>query len=230
MKSGYRAFLMFLIFPMAFGYNPVTDTLSQSFELDLLTGQSNYWTGCESPTKTMTFQEIHAGYKNKVQDRVTIHVDGGLLPTDIEPVDSYGGGKKLYGYINGGFDCDWKYLGLGVGAGTKTFLDPYLRLGSRKILYADLGFAHRFPLASSGMFTLGLGSGFGTEKLNLWVGSGGGLLSGGDAVDNSDFGGYSVNVDYRIDERFAIKFGGLKDLTGNSSSRSAWVGVRYYFK
>jgi hypothetical protein len=55
-------------------------------------------------------------------------------------------------------------------------------------------------------------------------------LTGGNAVDNSEFGGYSVNIDYRIDERFAIKFGGLKDLTGNSSSKSAWVGVRYYFK
>lgn len=132
MKSGYRTFLIFLVFPMAFGYNPVTDTLSQSFDLDLLTGQSNYWTGCESPTKTMTFQEIHAGYRKKVQDRATIHVDGGLLPTDVEPVDSYGGGKKLYGYINGGVDCDWEYLGFGVGAGTKTFLGPLSATGKQE--------------------------------------------------------------------------------------------------
>jgi len=226
MKSNYKTFLFLLIFPMAFGYNPVMDTLSKNIELDFLTGQSPYYTGCESPVKTMAFQEVHAGYKTRVSDRVTLHIDGGLVPTDVEPIDAYGGGNALFGYVVGGFDVDWEYFGTGLGLGNgPPVFDPYLRLGSKKILYLDAGFDHRFPLASTGNLAIGVGSGFGTDKLNVWLGMGGNLQFGG--LDNSEYGGYGASMDLRVSEAVAVKFGGLY---GDNNSKSAWLGLRYYFK
>ena len=225
MKSTYRIFLFFLIFPLVFGYNPVTDTLSRSLGLDFLSGQSDYYTGCESPTKTMTFKEIHAGYRSNLFSRITFHIDGGLVPTDVEPTDNYGGGRDLFGYIVGGYDVNWEYFGFGLGLGNSLpFIDPYLRLGSSRIIYADAGFSHRFPLGSSGVFSAGVGSGFGTDDFNVWVGGGSGFHFGGLADDK--FEGFSARLDCRVSKRLAFNLGVLN---GDNNSKSAWLGLRYYF-
>lgn len=226
MKSTYRTFILVLVIGMPFGYNPVTDTLSQALDLDFLVGRSKYYTGCETPSTVIDFQEVHAGYKTRTPEGVTVHVDGGLVPTEVQSVEGYQGGKATYGYLVGGADVDWKWAGLGLGLGSvKPFFAPYFRLGPKNIFYVDAGIAHRFPLASSGVVNLGFGSGFGTDKIGLWVGLGGGLQCGG--LDLGEFGGFSASLKLKLSENVAVRFGGLR---GDNTAQSTWLGMSYYFK
>lgn len=226
MKSTYRTFFFVLILGLPFGYNPVTDTMSQALNLDFLVGRSDYYTGCESPKSTIDFQELHAGYRAETSHGVAFHVDGGLVPTETQSVEGYQGRKATFGYLVGGTDIDWNWGEFGIGGGNiKPFFAPYLRLGPRRILYVDAGLSHRFPLASSGVVNLGFGSGFGTDKVDLWVGWGGDMQCGGLSVN--EFGGYSASLNLRLSETIAIKLGGLR---GNNNSESTWLGMSYYFK
>jgi len=229
MKSSYRILLFALIFPMALGSDRGADTLKNSIDLDFLWGHYKYYTGCESPEKMATFQEIHAGYKARITQSGTAHINGGIVPMDEGPVDAYGGGRKVYGYLNIGVDWDWEYFGTGLGAGLGDNIEGYARFGSKRFLYADLGIGHRYPIASAGLFACGIGTGFGSDRLNVWVGTGAGLLTSGE-IASSEFQGWSMSIDYRLDERFAVRLGGLRDLQGNSKSESGWIGLRYYFK
>jgi hypothetical protein len=86
---------------------------------------------------------------------MTVHVDGGFVLASIESNGSYCGEHKLCGYLFGGLDLDWKYFGFGVNL---PVLYPSIRLGDRRILYADLGLVHKFPVCSSGLIALGLGA------------------------------------------------------------------------
>lgn len=112
MKSTYRTFFLVLILGMPLGYNPVTDTLSKAFNVDFLVGRSDYYTGCNSPATTIDFQEVHGGYKVETSQRVSFHVDGGLVPTDVHSVEGYQGGKATFGYLVGGTDVDWNRGGI----------------------------------------------------------------------------------------------------------------------
>ncbi len=62
------------------------------------------------------FLEIHAGFREKSSEGITVHIDGGLIATDLKPVDEYRGGSKLLGYINVGMDFV-EVFGHGFGVG-----------------------------------------------------------------------------------------------------------------
>ncbi len=226
MKSYHRTLLLVFIAGMPFGYNPVTDTLGSVVGLDFLSGKSDYYSGCNNPPKTMEFQEVHLGYGRKLDENLSVHVDGGLVPTSVSPADEFRGGRRLFSYIAGRCDIDWQNYGLGLGLGNiSPYLEPYARVGVRKYLYLDAGLAHRYPLGGSGVVNVGLGSGFGSDRLNLWIGLGTGLYCGG--LDNYDFGGYSASLDCRVSENVGLKAGTLR---GGDHSQSAWLGVNFYFK
>ncbi len=217
---------MVLVIGMPLGYNPVTDTMSQALDLDFLVGRSDYYTGCQSPSTVVDFREVHAGYKTSTPAGVILHMDGGVVPTDVQSVEGYQGGTATYGYLVGGADVDWKWGGLGLGVGSvNPFFAPYFRLGPKNILYVDAGIAHRFPLASSGVVNLGFGSGFGTDKVDLWMGWGGGMQCGG--LNLNEFDGFSASLKLKLSNNVAIRFGGLR---GANNAQSTWLGMSYYFK
>lgn len=226
MKSYYRTLVLVLVAGMPFGYSPVTDTLGSALGLDFLSGKSDYFQGCHNPPETIEFKEIHLGYGRKLDENLSVHVDGGLVPTRVSPLDEFEGGRNLFGYIAGRCDIDWERLGLGLGVGNiSPYIEPYVRFGVRKYLYLDGGIAHRYPLGGSGVANVGLGSGFGTDKLNFWIGFGSGLRCGG--LHHADLRGYCASLDCRVTGNFGLRAGALR---GCNNSESAWLGVSYYFK
>jgi len=223
---GYRTFIAALLLGLPFGIDPVTDTLNSAIDIDYVWGKADYYTGCMTPSKTIYFNEMHAGYRAKVNESITLQADAGVIPTSIEPVDDDGGGKNTFVYIAGNSTVNWEYFGFAMGlANISPYFSPYIRLGSRNILFIDAGIAHHFPLGSAGVENIGVGTGFGSGVCNLWAGRGADINCGG--LNASEFYGWSVLFDCRITDWVTVRLGGLRS---EGNAQSTWLGLRFNFK